>query len=134
MIAAFVLGNCVYATLMQSKLNSFKQNTPYIFLYNPTVFRQAAKTSNFDSGGYDKSLPVNNIYDNHFWEIGNLTREKKKQEGFLRCQTPTSTVRLKVEGCRVNNGGCKIKSEEWRVGVYHPFVYECNLIPLVTES
>ena len=39
-----------------------------------------------------------------------------KQEGFLRCQTPTSTVRMKVEGCGVNNGGCKIKSEEWRVG------------------
>ena len=54
-----------------------------------------------------------------------------KQEGFLRCQTPTSTVRLKVEGCRVNNGGCKIKSEG---GVYHKFVYECNHIPLVTES
>ena len=26
-----------------------------------------------------------------------------RQEGFLPCQTPTSTVRLKVEGCRVNN-------------------------------
>ena len=24
-----------------------------------------------------------------------------KQEGFLRCQTPTSTVRLKIEGCRL---------------------------------
>ena len=38
-----------------------------------------------------------------------------QQEGFLRCQTPTSTVRLKVEGCRVKNGGCRIESEEWRV-------------------
>ena len=46
------------------------------------------------------------------------------QEGFLRCQIPTSTVRRKVEGCRVKNGGvdfrvknggCKIKSEELRV-------------------
>ena len=35
-----------------------------------------------------------------------------KQEGFLRCQTPTSTVRLKVEGCKVKNGECRIKSEE----------------------
>ena len=35
---------------------------------------------------------------------------------FLRCQTPTSTVRLKVEGCRVKNVGCRIKSEGWRVG------------------
>ena len=25
-----------------------------------------------------------------------------KQEGFLRCQTPASTVRLKIEGRRVN--------------------------------
>jgi hypothetical protein len=38
------------------------------------------------------------------------------QEGFLRCQTPTSTVRLKVEGCRVKNGGCMIKSEGWVKG------------------
>jgi hypothetical protein len=35
-----------------------------------------------------------------------------KQEGFLRCQTPASTVKLKVEGCRVKNGGCWIESEE----------------------
>ena len=41
-------------------------------------------------------------------------RYHDKQEGFLPCQTPTSTVRLKVEGCRVKNGGCDIKSEEWR--------------------
>ena len=26
-----------------------------------------------------------------------------KQEGFLRCQTPTSTVGIKAEGCRVKN-------------------------------
>ena len=38
-----------------------------------------------------------------------------EQEGFLRCQTPNSTVRLKVEGCRVKNVGCWIESEEWRV-------------------
>ena len=37
---------------------------------------------------------------------------KIKQEGFLQCQTPTSTVRLKVEECGVKNGGCGIKSEE----------------------
>ena len=43
----------------------------------------------------------------------------KVQEGFLRFQTPTSTVRLKVEGCRVNNGG---------------WVSECNHILLVTEG
>ena len=36
----------------------------------------------------------------------------KRQDGFLRCQTPTSTVSLKVDGCIVNNGGCRIKSEE----------------------
>jgi hypothetical protein len=42
---------------------------------------------------------------------------KKVQEGFLRCQTPTSAERLEVKGCRVKNGemrvkngGCKIKS------------------------
>ena len=38
-----------------------------------------------------------------------------KQEGFLWCQTLTSTVRLTVEGCRVRNGGCRIESEEWKV-------------------
>ena len=37
---------------------------------------------------------------------------KDIQEGFLRCQTPTSTVKLKVEGRRVENGGCMIGSEE----------------------
>ena len=33
---------------------------------------------------------------------------KSKREGFLHCQTPTSAVRLEVEGCR-------LQSEEWRV-------------------
>ena len=46
------------------------------------------------------------------------SNEEVKQEGFLRCQTPTSTVRLKVEGCRVKNGGCRIESEEWRLKDY----------------
>ena len=40
-------------------------------------------------------------------------KTKKKQEGFLRCESLTSSVRLKVEGCRVKNGGCMI--EAWRV-------------------
>ena len=35
-----------------------------------------------------------------------------EQEGFLPCQTPTSTVRLKVEGCRVKNVRVEIKSKE----------------------
>ena len=39
------------------------------------------------------------------------TQNKIKQVGFLRCQTPKSTVRLKGEGNRVKNGGCEIKSE-----------------------
>ena len=39
----------------------------------------------------------------------------RQQEGFLRYQTPTSTVWLKVEGCIVKNGGCRIESEEQRV-------------------
>ena len=43
-----------------------------------------------------------------------------QQEGFLRCQTPTSAVRLKVEGCRVKNGGCEMKSGENKV---HPQIY-----------
>ena len=38
--------------------------------------------------------------------------EEVRQEGFLRCQTPTSTVKLKAEGCRVKNGECRIKSEQ----------------------
>ena len=40
-------------------------------------------------------------------KVSEAERKKKKerQEGFLPCQTPTYTVRLKVEGCRVKNGG-----------------------------
>ena len=48
----------------------------------------------------------------HHWT---LAQELEEQEGFLPCQTLTSTVRLKVERCRVKNGGCRIKSEKWRV-------------------
>ena len=44
----------------------------------------------------------------------NAIAKRKRQEGFLRCQTPSSAVRLKVEECRVKNGGCWIESEEWR--------------------
>ena len=33
----------------------------------------------------------------------------------VRCQTTTSNVRLKVEGCRGKNGLCRIDSEEQRV-------------------
>ena len=49
-----------------------------------------------------------------FWEVnlGCVNIYTYEQEGFLRCQTPTSTLRLKVEGCRVKNGGCRIESEE----------------------
>ena len=39
------------------------------------------------------------------------TKKEIKQKGFLWCQTPTSTVGLKLEGCRVNNGGCRIGME-----------------------
>ena len=45
--------------------------------------------------------------------ISKITNKKKrKQEVFLRCQTPTSTVWLKVEEYMVKNGGCRIESEE----------------------
>ena len=37
---------------------------------------------------------------------------KLTSQGFLRCQTPTPTVRLKVKGCRVKNGGCRIESDK----------------------
>ena len=61
-------------------------------------------------------FPVITVFS-HFWVyllvklyIKDLINECIKitwtQEGFLRCQTPTSTVKLKVEGCRVKNGGC----------------------------
>ena len=36
-------------------------------------------------------------------------KKVKKQEGSVLCQNPTSTVRLKAEGCRVKNGGSRIK-------------------------
>ena len=42
-------------------------------------------------------------------------KEPIGQEGFLRYQTPTYTVRLKVEEYRVKNGGCRIESEEWKM-------------------
>ena len=45
-----------------------------------------------------------------------VSKYSGQEEGFLRCQTPTSTVRLKVEGCRVKNGRSRIKSEEWVKG------------------
>ena len=35
------------------------------------------------------------------WYENIVAKLAVKQEGFLPCQTPTSTVRLKVEGCRV---------------------------------
>ena len=43
--------------------------------------------------------------------------KQQRQEGLLRCQTPTSSVRLKVEGCRVKNGECRIKSKTDGVGL-----------------
>ena len=55
------------------------------------------------------NLPIASNEDDLQWKI------TLKQEGFLRCQTQTSTVRLKVEGCSEKNGGCRIKSEEQRV-------------------
>ena len=58
------------------------------------------------------------------------TKKDLKQEGFLQCQTPTSTVWLKVEGCRVKNGGSSIESEELRVW-YQKFARH---ILLVTEG
>ena len=46
-----------------------------------------------------------------------LPKKLHKQEGFLPCQTPTSTLRLKVGGCSVKNWGSKNKSEELAIGV-----------------
>ena len=37
----------------------------------------------------------------HLTSISMIIEINEKQEGCLRCQTPTSTVRLKVEGCRL---------------------------------
>ena len=53
----------------------------------------------------------------HFVEPTNArTKNSIEQEGFLRCQTLTSsTIRRKVEGCLLKNGGCRIESEEGRV-------------------
>ena len=48
--------------------------------------------------------------------IGDNNEYGSEQEGFLRCQTPTFTARLKVEGCRVKNSGYKNKSEEFSAG------------------
>ena len=39
------------------------------------------------------------------------TSTQLNKKGFLPCQTPTSTVKLKVEYYRVKNGGCRIKGE-----------------------
>ena len=35
---------------------------------------------------------------NSFKALKQYARDNKKQEGFLQCQTPTSTVWLKIEG------------------------------------
>ena len=51
-----------------------------------------------------------------------------KQEGFLWCQTPTSTVSWRMQSEEWRGGG------QWGGGWYHKFVYECNLNPLVIEG
>ena len=48
--------------------------------------------------------------------------KRKIQVGFLPCQTPTTTVRLTLKGCEVQNRGCWIKSEEWRVMCFMGYV------------
>jgi hypothetical protein len=35
-----------------------------------------------------------------------------KRRGFLPCQTLSSTVRLKVAGCRGKNVGCRIRVKD----------------------
>ena len=40
-------------------------------------------------------------------EIHKHTKLAAKQEGFLQCQTPTSTIRLKDEGGRMEREGMK---------------------------
>ena len=52
---------------------------------------------------------------NRLLNLGDYPVYNYIQEGFLRCQTLTSTIRLKVEECLVKNGGCRIESEEHRV-------------------
>ena len=64
----------------------------------------------------NKNLPQ--WVSSHCTKLMKYTRtnkNEKEQEGFLRCQTPTSAVRLEVEGCRVKNVGWRIESEKWRV-------------------
>ena len=62
----------------------------------------------------------------------------------LYCKLKDAEWRIKSVRLRVKNEVWGVinlfKSEEWRVGGqggggwYHRFVYECNLIPLVTEG
>ena len=55
----------------------------------------------------------------HLDQYTKVQKINKEQEGFLRCQTPVSTVRLKVEGCRVKNGwgvvGWRVKNRGCRI-------------------
>ena len=55
-----------------------------------------------------------------------------RQEGFLWCQTPTPTVRMTFEGCRVKYGGCRIKNEgklfPWNQNVHHIYTAFTNNI------
>ena len=39
----------------------------------------------------------------------------KSQEGFLQCQTPTSTIRLNDEGGMMESEGRRFKDEGWCV-------------------
>ena len=45
------------------------------------------------------------------------------------CHTSSSTVRLKVEGCGVKNGGCRIEVKERRVKseVFLYTLWQCGL-------
>jgi hypothetical protein len=69
---------------------------------------------NILSSNFCKEKPTRNL-SSSFFNPGvsiNQYKERKEQEGFLRFQTPTSTVRLKIEGFRVKNNQHQIESEE----------------------
>ena len=73
-----------------------------LYLYNVLIYSVQPQ---------NKSTLFNSIYELFMFNLFSYTllwKMSTEQEGFFRCQTPTSFVRLKVEAYIVKNGGCNL--------------------------
>jgi hypothetical protein len=73
----------------------------------PLHLKQSRKAN---SHSQDEGININKIKPPPMLKKILKSYKLKKQEGFLRCQTPTSALRLEVEGCRFKNGGWRIEN------------------------